>query len=97
MNEEEQETFYSDCVHLMLNVYNNLENKNVLWSVVEEDIPPQMVREGRYLENMQIEPDILIYNDPASVLKGRDMQLEAAVEEMLKTIGEKQHTGQKSR
>ena len=55
------------------------------------------IREGRYLENMQIEPDILIYNDPASVLKGRDMQLEAAVEEMLKTIGEKQHTGQKSR
>ena len=37
-SEEEQETFYSDCVHLMLNVYNNLENKNVLWSVVEEDI-----------------------------------------------------------
>ena len=55
------------------------------------------IREGRYLENMQIEPDILIYNDPVSVLNGRDMQLEAAVEEMLKTIGEKQHTGQKSR
>ena len=49
-SEEEQETFYSDCVHLMLNVYNNIENKNVLWSVVEEDISPQMVREGRYLE-----------------------------------------------
>lgn len=45
--------------------------------------------EGRYLENMQIEPDILVYNDPASVLNGEDRQLEAAVKEMLKEIGEK--------
>ena len=44
------------------------------------------VKEGRYLENMQIEPDILVYNDPASVLRGEDKQLEAAVKEMLKTI-----------
>jgi len=47
------------------------------------------VKEGRYLENMQIEPDILVYNDPASVLRGEDKQLEAAVAEMLKTIDEK--------
>ena len=47
------------------------------------------VKEGRYLENMQIEPDILIYNDPASVLRGEDKQLEAAVAEMLKTIENK--------
>ena len=44
------------------------------------------VEEGRYLENMQIEPDILVYNDPASVLRGEDKQLEAAVAEMMKTI-----------
>ena len=42
------------------------------------------VREGRYLENLQIEPDILVYNDPASLLEGKDLQLEAAVSEMLK-------------
>lgn len=47
------------------------------------------VEEGRYLENMQIEPDILVYNDPASVLRGEDKQLEAAVAEMLKTIDNK--------
>ena len=47
------------------------------------------VREGRYIENMQIEPDIPVYNDPASVLNGEDRQLEAAVEEMMKTIGAK--------
>ena len=39
-----------------------------------------------YIENHQIEPDILVYNDPASVLSGRDIQLEAAVAEMLKAI-----------
>ena len=39
---------------------------------------------GSFLENMQIEPDILVYNDPASLLEGRDLQLEAAVKEMLK-------------
>ena len=42
--------------------------------------------EGRYLENMQIEPDILVYNDPASLLAGEDKQLEAAVAEMLRTV-----------
>ncbi|MBR1570337.1 MAG: PD40 domain-containing protein [Bacteroidales bacterium] len=44
------------------------------------------VKNGYYIENHQIEPDILIYNDPASVLGGRDLQLEAAVQEMLKQI-----------
>ena len=63
----------------------------------EQQIDPSMVfgipqvgavglKEGRYLENMQIEPDIPVYNDPASLLDGEDRQLEAAVEEMLKEI-----------
>ncbi|MCD8208711.1 MAG: S41 family peptidase [Bacteroidales bacterium] len=47
------------------------------------------LKEGRYLENLQIEPDVLVYNDPASELRGEDKQLEAAVEEMLKEIGTK--------
>ena len=45
--------------------------------------------EDRPLENFQIEPDILVYNDPASVLRGEDRQLEAAVAEMLREIDEK--------
>lgn len=40
--------------------------------------------EGRYLENLPVEPDILVYNDPAAVLQGKDPQLEAAVKEMLR-------------
>ncbi len=47
------------------------------------------LKEQRYLENMQLEPDILVYNDPASTLRGEDKQLEAAVAEMLRQIGEK--------
>lgn len=43
------------------------------------------LKEGRYLENQQIEPDIKVDNDPASVLRGEDRQLEAAVKEMMKT------------
>ena len=44
----------------------------------------------RYIENSPIEPDILVYNDPASVLSGKDLQLEAAVREMLKEIDKAQ-------
>lgn len=42
------------------------------------------VKDGRYLENMQIEPDIKVENDPASLLRGEDKQLETAVKEMMK-------------
>ena len=44
------------------------------------------VANGYYIENHQIEPDILVYNTPESVLSGRDLQLEAAVAEMLRQI-----------
>ena len=37
----------------------------------------------RYMENLQIEPDVRVDNDPASRLRGEDKQLEAAVREML--------------
>lgn len=42
------------------------------------------VKDGRYIENLQLEPDILVYNTPESVLAGEDKQLEAAVKEMMK-------------
>ena len=42
--------------------------------------------DGSILENQEIEPDILVYNDPASVINGDDKQLKAAVEEMLKQV-----------
>jgi tricorn protease len=41
-------------------------------------------KNGNYLENQQLEPDIKVALDPAVVIKGRDQQLEAAVKELLK-------------
>ncbi len=45
--------------------------------------------QGRYLENLQLEPDIEVYNSPESQLKGEDHQLEEAVKEMLKEVSSK--------
>ena len=45
-------------------------------------------KDQRYIENFQVEPDILVYNTPEATLSGRDLQLEAAVAEMLKEIGQ---------
>ncbi|MBK9271080.1 MAG: PD40 domain-containing protein [Saprospiraceae bacterium] len=42
---------------------------------------------GKYLENQQLEPDLLVPNDPDELSRGRDQQLEAAVEELKKQIG----------
>lgn len=42
---------------------------------------------GNFMENTQLEPDVLQPLDPALVLKGRDQQLEAAVELLLDEIG----------
>jgi tricorn protease len=47
------------------------------------------LKEGRPLENMQLEPDIKVQNDYNKVLFGEDQQIEAAVIEMLKEIKEK--------
>lgn len=44
---------------------------------------------GQFMENHQLSPDIEVYNVPEKSLKGEDQQLEAAVQEMLKTAGEK--------
>jgi Tol biopolymer transport system component/C-terminal processing protease CtpA/Prc len=41
-------------------------------------------RQGKYLENQQLEPDHRVNNDPESVAKGKDLQLEKAVEVLLK-------------
>lgn len=42
--------------------------------------------DGSYLENTQLEPDILILNDPSTVVKGVDDQLRVAVETLLHDI-----------
>lgn len=42
--------------------------------------------DGSYLENKQLEPDILVLNDPATVVNGDDAQLRTAIEELLREI-----------
>lgn len=42
--------------------------------------------DGSVLENQQLEPDVLILNDPSTVVKGEDTQLRTAVEELLKDV-----------
>jgi C-terminal processing protease CtpA/Prc len=41
---------------------------------------------GQYLENYQTEPDIKVRNDYETVVKGKDQQLEAAVNALLKDL-----------
>ena len=44
---------------------------------------------GKYMENNQLEPDIKIANEPEVISKGKDQQIEKAVQELLKTAGQK--------
>ena len=60
----------------------------------EEQIDPDLVfgipqvgmvtPDGRYLENLEREPDVEVFNTPEDYATGRDRQLEAAVQELLK-------------
>lgn len=60
----------------------------------ENQVDPQIVfgvpqvtsldRNGKPLENQQLNPDILIYNQPGEVIDGIDAQLRAAVMELMK-------------
>ena len=43
--------------------------------------------DGKYLENLELEPDVLVYNPPESVARGEDRQIAKAVEVLLKQLG----------
>ena len=60
-----------------------LQDNSVRWGV-----PPLGVKSvsGRYLENWQTEPDIKVMNEYSKVGKGKDQQLELAVQELLKEV-----------
>lgn len=45
--------------------------------------------DGSFMENTQLEPDIKVANEPAKVSAGTDQQIEAAVKELLRQVGEK--------
>lgn len=60
-----------------------LQDNSLRWGV-----PPLGVKamNGTYLENAQTEPDIKVWNDYEIVIKGKDQQLERAVEELMKEV-----------
>lgn len=60
-----------------------LQDNSIRWGV-----PPLGVKglKSQYLENYQTEPDIQLMNEYDIVIKGRDQQLEAAVNELMKEI-----------
>lgn len=60
-----------------------LQNGTVRWGSIplsSKDI------NGKWMENSQIAPEIKVKNRPGIVDKGRDQQLEAAIEDLMKTI-----------
>ncbi|MDE6165589.1 MAG: hypothetical protein K2F58_00650, partial [Muribaculaceae bacterium] len=42
--------------------------------------------EGQVLENTQLNPDVVVYNNPADVINGIDRQLLEAVQQLLKGL-----------
>ena len=42
--------------------------------------------EGEFLENLELEPDVLVYNTPESVARGEDLQLAKSVEVLLEQL-----------
>lgn len=44
---------------------------------------------GNYLENQELQPDILVYNSPEDNINGKDTQLETGVRHLLEVIGKK--------
>ena len=48
--------------------------------------------DGRYLENWQLDPDVLVINDAESVARGEDKQLAKAVEELLREVDAAKNT-----
>ena len=66
---------------------------SVSWEDLQDDsmlfgipIIGYQLPDGSYLENSQLEPDVLVLNDPSTVVLGKDTQLETAVSELLKHL-----------
>jgi tricorn protease len=63
---------------------------NTLLDGIGFGVPARGVKDaasGRFLENWQTEPDIEVRNEPGVVDRGRDQQLERAVQELMRRVG----------
>ena len=59
-------------------------NDGLRWGV--PGLGVKETKTGKYLENVQTEPDIRVANEYGSVAKGKDQQLEAAIAELMRVI-----------
>ena len=67
--------------------WENLQDKSLSFGIPQVGMKDM---NGNYLENQQLEPDYKVSQDPAIVVRGRDEQLEKAVEVLLHVIDEEQ-------
>ncbi|WP_241499043.1 S41 family peptidase [Rufibacter ruber] len=63
--------------------WETLQDNSLRWGVPSLGVKDV---QGRYLENAQTEPDVKVMNEFDVMSKGRDQQLEAAVQELLKEV-----------
>lgn len=63
--------------------WERLHTGNLVFGIPQVGV---VTNDGEYLENNQLEPDIKVPNEPGAVSSGRDQQLEAAVQELLKQL-----------
>ena len=63
--------------------WESMQDETVVFGV---PVVGYQLPDGTYLENTQLEPDILVLNKPETIVKGQDLQLEAAVRELLKEL-----------
>lgn len=63
--------------------WENLQDRSLIFGT---PIIGYRTAQGTFLENSQLEPDILVLNAPETIVKGEDSQLRTAVDELLKEI-----------
>ena len=63
--------------------WENLQDRSLIFGT---PIIGYRTAQGNFLENTQLEPDILVLNAPETIVKGEDSQLRTAVDELLKEI-----------
>lgn len=63
--------------------WEGLPDGNTTWGAVPVSAKNS---KGEWMENNQTTPDVMVKNEPTVIAKGRDQQLEKAVEELLKLV-----------
>ncbi len=63
--------------------WEGLQDGNTRWGIVPVSTKNS---KGQWLENLETVPDFVVKNEPLIISKGRDQQLEKAVEELLKMV-----------